>query len=173
MSTETTWEHLKNLEDWISILSFEPVSLQELARKFGENPPYSPDGANYVCEAATQMRSESIHVPAEWCKRQGPGAHHLDAYWFTAVFQNRLKKKSMPQFYWDIWKGQSQRLPLLAEIWTSKAVDQRFYTCTFLSFNKTFVFRLVGMYRAKVQTETSDWNFSVLQISKCLMWLES
>lgn len=95
MSTQTTWEHLKNLEDWVSILSFEPVSLQELARKFGENPPYSPDGANYVCEAATQMRSESIHVPAEWCKRQGPGARHLDAYWFTAVFQNRLKKKKI------------------------------------------------------------------------------
>lgn len=118
------------------------------------------------------FRGRIIHVPAEWCKWQGPGAHHLDAYWFKVVFQNRLRK-SMPQFYWDIWKGQSQRLPLLAEIWTSKAVDQRSYTCTFLSFNKTFVFRLVGMYRAKVQTETSDWNLSILQISKRLMWLES
>lgn len=49
----------KHLEDWISIISFEPVSLQELARKFGENAPYSPDGAKLPLWSATSMCSET------------------------------------------------------------------------------------------------------------------
>lgn len=119
---------------------------------FVENPPYQP------------WWDKPSWEPKWGCLPSKGTSRHLT--WMFIDLQQCFKtcENSILQFYWDIWKVHSQRLPLLAEIQMPKGVCQKISICTLLSFNKTFLFRLVGIYRLKVQNETSDINFSTFWI---------
>lgn len=133
----------------------------------------SPDGANPLERLHEAVCSKAAATMSLWSPEGSTDQAHIT--WMLTDLQRCSKtcEKSMLQSYWDIWKVQYQKLPLLVEIWMLKGMCQKNPICMLLSFKKTFLFRLTGIYRAKTQTETSDLNFSILQILKCSTWKPS
>lgn len=114
----------------------------------------SPDGANPPKKLHTSvypprvLEGSSCSVPAEPCRLHGPGTCHLD----NDI--SKMCEKSMLRFYQDIWKGESQRPPLLAEIWMSKGQCQK--TSIFIDSIK-----LLCSGWLEFMGQSSDWNFWV------------